>query len=98
MLRELGLFSLEKRRHRGDLRVAFQYLNRTYKKVREGLFIRECSDTTKGNNFKLKEGRFRLDNRKKFFTVRVVRHWTRLHREIVDIPSLQVFKAGLDGL
>jgi len=45
----------------------------------------------------MKEGKFRLDLRKKFFTVRVVRHWNRLPREPADAPSLEVFKARLDG-
>jgi len=97
-LREFGFFSVEKRRVWGDLVAAFQFLKGTYRKDEEGLFIRGCNDRMRGNGFKLKEGRFRLDIRKKFFTMRVVKHWNRLPREVVDAPSLEVFKARLDGV
>jgi len=96
-LRELGLFSLEKRRLRCDLTAAFQYLKGAYRKDGEGLFTRVCSDRSRGNGSKLKEGRLRLDIRKKFFTMRVVKHQNRLPREAMDAPSLEVFQARLDG-
>ncbi|PKU41095.1 hypothetical protein llap_8606 [Limosa lapponica baueri] len=95
--KELELFNQEKRRLWADLIAAFQYLQGVCMRDGEGVFIREWSDGTRGNSFKLKRGRFRLDIRKKFFTVRVVRHRNRLPREPVDAPSLEVFKARLHG-
>jgi len=91
-LRELGLFSLEKCLLWGDLIVGFQYLEGAYKKDGDRPFSRACSNRTRGDGFKQKEGRFRLDRRKKLFMMRVVKHWNRLPREVVDAPSLETFK------
>jgi len=91
------LFSLEKQRLRGHLVTAFQYLKGTYKKAAEALFTGALTYRTRGNGCKLKEGRFTLDTRKKFFTLRAVRHWNRLPREAGDATSLAVVKARLHG-
>jgi len=95
-LRELRLFSLKKRRLWGDLIAAFQYLKGAYKRDGDKHFSRAFSDRTRGNGFKLKEGRFTVDTRKNFFTMRVVKHWSRLPREVADAPSLATFKVRLD--
>jgi len=76
--------------------VAFQYLKGASRNAGEGFFVKACSDWTRGNGFKLEEGRLSPDIRKKFFTVRVVRLWNRLHREVVEAPSLEKFKVKMD--
>ena len=92
----MGLFSLEKRKLQGDLRAAFQYLKGAHRKDVDNIFSRACHDRTRSNGLKLREGRFRLDIRKKFFTIRVVKHWNELPREVVEAPSLETSKARLD--
>ncbi|KAJ7402581.1 hypothetical protein BTVI_85019 [Pitangus sulphuratus] len=87
-LRKLEFFSLE-RRLWGDLTAVLQYLRGVYRKAGA------CNDGKRGNGFELKEERFRLDTRKKFYTMRLAKHWN-MPRKVVDMPSLEMLKAGLD--
>ena len=77
--------------------MALQYVKWAYSKEGDNLYSKACCDRTRSNGFKLREGRFRLDVRKKFFTMGVVKHWNGLPREVVEAPSLETFKARLDG-
>ena len=101
-LRELGLFSLEKRRLWGDLIAAFQYLKGPVRELEsdflqgQGVQGKECR--TRSNGFELKEGRFSSDIRKKFFIMRVLRHWHGLPRKLWLPPPWQCSRPGWMGL
>ena len=94
--RELGLFSLEKRRLRGDLITMFQYLKGGYKEDGDSGFTRSHMEKMRGNGYKLLLGRVRLDTRGKYFTTKTVSHWNNLPGEVVDSPTLATFKIQLD--
>ncbi|RMC17279.1 hypothetical protein DUI87_05858 [Hirundo rustica rustica] len=94
-LQELGVFSLEKRRIKGNLITLYNSLKGGCGQVEVNLFLQVARDQVRGKGLKLCQ-RFSLDIRKTFFTERVAKHWNRLSRAVVESPSLKILEKCVD--
>ena len=95
-LKRLKLFTLEKRRLRGDLIQVFKYLNKFNNVDHTKLFELHANQRTRNNGRPIKEKRCNTDIGRSFFSNRVVRHWNLLPAEVVDAKTINCFKSRVD--
>jgi len=97
-LSNFGLFSLRKRRLRGNQINVYKYLKGGGRQMDEARFFSVvCRDRTRSNGLKLEPSKFHTNMQKNFFMVRVTEHWNRLPREAMKSPSMEIFKTQLDA-
>ena len=87
-----------KRRPRDDLTSVYKYLRGGRRQMDEArLFLVVCSDRTRSNGLKLEQRKFHTNMRKSFFMMRVMEHWNRLSREVVESPSMEILETCMDA-
>ena len=96
-LQALDLFSMERRRKRGDLIETFRILKGFTDIPHDSLFQLCDSVKLRGHSFKMAKCRSRLNIRAHFFTQRIVNDWNRLPKEVVGSSTVQQFKTALDS-
>ncbi|KAF4800472.1 hypothetical protein TURU_044488 [Turdus rufiventris] len=93
---QLGVFCLEKRRIKGDLITLYNSLKDGLSQVGISLFFQATSDGMRGHSLKLHQESLRLNIMRNSFIGKMTRHWNGLPREVVESPSLEVFRKTLD--